>query len=734
MRRRPMCFLCILLMCGICAADWFGLSLFRERPLTAGQEQEILGKSVAVQGILQEKVEKETSFSIYLKDTFLTFQSTSIPIENIKIYMDEKVALSRGTRVKIEGVLHCIEKPRNPGEFDNPIYYETQGIYYTMAKGKLLGFSENPKIYEAGMERLKNRLSLCFQEIAGKHAGIFQAMLLGDKNDLDAQVKNQYQMAGIIHILAISGLHLSILGTGLYKVLKRLGAGNGLAGVVALCVIIQYGVLTGSSVATMRSVVMFLIGIGAKISGRSYDLLSSLAAAAILILLERPACLYYSGFLLSFGAVLGLGWVLPVFQETMGENPIVRPFLGAFSVHVVMIPLLLYFFSEVSILGIFLNLLVIPTVAGVLVCGLLGAAAGIFSLGLGKLLILPGRCLLEIYQGLGALCCRLPFCTWVGGKPEIWQIVIYYLAVFLLVEVLRRTNKQKKKWKIWRRGMLVTIYLFVLILLSWKDRSGLRITFLDVGQGDGIVWETEGGGCYLVDGGSTSQSMVGMYKVLPYVKSRGISRIQAAFITHTDEDHCNGIMEILEAQTAHTTSVRIERLILPDWEEKPQIYIRLLELAQAADVPVSYVGRGDVMAARELKLSILNPGTEVNLEDINGGSIVIQADYGKFRGMFTGDIGEKQEREILTAVSKCTVLKVAHHGSKNSSCEEFLERVDPAVSVVSVAERNLYHHPHPDAVARLNRWSGDVLMTKDGGAVLLWTDGRKMKIESFTEK
>ncbi len=145
MRRRPMCFLCILLMCGICAADWFGLSLFRERPLTAGQEQEILGKSVAVQGILQEKVEKETSFSIYLKDTFLTFQSTSIPIENIKIYMDEKVALSRGTRVKIEGVLHCIEKPRNPENLTIPFIMRPRGFTIQWQKESSWDFPRIPR-------------------------------------------------------------------------------------------------------------------------------------------------------------------------------------------------------------------------------------------------------------------------------------------------------------------------------------------------------------------------------------------------------------------------------------------------------------------------------------------------------------------------------------------------------------------------------------------------------------
>ena len=149
--------------------------------------------------------------------------------------------------------------------------------------------------------------------------------------------------------------------------------------------------------ATMRAVVMFLVGIGAKILGRCYDLLTSLSVAGILILIERPACLYYSGFLLSFGAVLGLGWILPVLERLPVKQKFLQPFWGAVSVHLVMAPLLLYFFSEVSLMGILLNLLVIPTVAVVLASGLAGVAAGFLWIGWGRILILPGRILLWIY-------------------------------------------------------------------------------------------------------------------------------------------------------------------------------------------------------------------------------------------------------------------------------------------------------------------------------------------------
>ena len=734
MRTRPICVLCLFLMLGIWAADLLGLSVFRERPLSAGLEKEVLGEQVVVQGILKERTEREENFSICLTHTFLIFHSKKIPINNLKIYMEELVALPLGTQAEIRGILKEIEGPSNPGEFDSKLYCETQGIYYQMSQGELLRYSRGYSRYQEAVSQVKERLIQCFQEIAGKHAGVFQAMILGDKSNLDESIKSQYQLAGIIHILAISGLHLSVLGSGLYRLMKRLGAGNGLAGVVSLMLILQYGVLTGESVATMRAVTMFLMGIGAKMLGRCYDLLTAMSMAAILILLECPACLYYSGFLLSFGAVLGLGWILPVLEAAFSGIRLLKPFLGAASVNLVMVPLLLYFFSEVSLLGLLLNLLVIPTVAAVLASGVGGALAGLIFLPLGKLLILPGRVLLELYDILGTLCCRLPFCSWVGGKPQLWQMTVYYGILILAVEGLRRVSREQVRRPALVRGLWVCTCLLSLNFLGWKDREGLRITCLDVGQGDAIVWEKEGGECYLMDGGSTSQSQCGIYQILPYVKSRGISRITAAFITHTDEDYYNGIAQILEAQIAHTTSVRIQKLILPAWKSRPKAYRDLEALAKKVGISVEYLKKGDVMVSGELRLRFLQPEQENDLEDINGGSLVAEMEYGNFRGMFTGDTGEEQELEILEELHPCTYLKVAHHGSKNSSCEEFLKRVKPKLSVVSVARNNLYHHPHPDTMERLRKWSSQIYMTKDKGAVMLWTDGDTVRAKGFQHK
>lgn len=225
-----------------------------------------------------------------------------------------------GMIIQVRGELERVSAPRNPGEFDSQQYYACQGIYYFLKNGIIQKKSRSYSRYGQFLTDLRERITGILEEAAGEDAGIYQAMLLGEKSSLDEEVKLRYQMAGMVHILAISGLHISVLGMGLFSLLKKLSLGNGLAGFLSLSVILQYGMLTGSSVSAMRAVCMFVLAIGARILGRSYDLLTALAASAILLLLDTPAYLYSSSFLLSFGAVAGLGIVAPALNRLVESD------------------------------------------------------------------------------------------------------------------------------------------------------------------------------------------------------------------------------------------------------------------------------------------------------------------------------------------------------------------------------------------------------------------------------
>ena len=727
-----MCLVCLAVMLLMCLVDLAGFPLIRGNllPETVQAWIEKHPKAV-ICGEVQSCQDTEISFSVYLKQVYLINQSEKFPIENVRMFLKTKEELPAGTIVWAAGTLERVEGPRNPGEFDSRQYYACQHIYYFLKNAEIEKKSRTYSGYQQRLLDLKDKLCGILEKAAGEDAPVFEAMLLGEKTDLDSELKLRYQMGGMIHILAISGLHISILGMGLFQLLKRIGFGNTGAGIIALGIMLQYGMLTGGSVSAMRAVCMFLLSVGAKIIGRSYDLLTALALSAILLLLDSPAYLYSSSFLLSFGAVAGLGAVSSFLLEITGaKNKWFKSFLSSLSVQIATLPVMLVFFGEVSLAGIFLNLFVLPTVSGVLISGLCACILGLFSIKAAVIAAVPGRALLFLYEQSCILAGKLPFCTWVGGLPEIWQSLFYYGCLVLGIAGAVWMRRRQAGLGKFAAIFLLTALSAGILTLSWKDRSGLRITCLDVGQGDGIVLEMPGGGAFLMDCGSSSQKNVGQYQLLPYLKSRGITCLEGIMISHTDTDHVSGIQELLDLMAKDLSSVKVKKLFLPKWRED---FGTLPELAKRAGVEVIFAGAGDSLSFGETEMRFLAPLENALGEDVNEDGLVMELRYGAFRGLFTGDIGEETEKELLAegVLPDVDFLKVAHHGSRYSTCKEFLEAVEPELAVLSCSDSNTYGHPSPETVKRLEESGARIAYTMKSGTVTVYTDGEMLRAEGF---
>ena len=562
--------------------------------------------------------------------------------------------------------------------------------------------------------------------------------------------------------MAISGLHISILGMGLFSLLKRIGLGNAGAGLVSLCVMLQYGMLTGGSVSAMRAVCMFVLNVGARVLGRTYDLMTALALSAIFLLLDSPAYLYSSSFLLSFGAVVGLGAVSPhLIRITGAKGKAGKALISSLSVQAATLPVMLVFFGEVSVIGILLNLFVLPTVGGVLISGLCCSVLGLFSVNAGRVAAVPGRILLWLYEKVCMFAGKLPFCTWIGGLPEIWQSISYYLllASGIILAYVMASGIQKKEEnqlavgkkvsensdkirgvfrKAAKRAYPAGIFLLAaaagIFVLSRKPGKELRITCLDIGQGDGIVLEIPDGGVFLMDCGSSNKKNTAQYQLLPYLKSRGISHINGIMISHTDKDHISGIMELLEFMEQGLTSVRSDALILPDWEEPPEVYNTLIHLAQSAGMKVLQVESGNSFRMGEAGFHVLAPAKDALGEDVNEEGMVVELNYRSFRGLFTGDAGEPTEKTILSRLKDVDFLKVGHHGSRYSSCQEFLDQVKAEIAVISCSDSNTYGHPSPETTLRLKKSGAKTEFTMKNGAITVCTDGKKLRVERFVNE
>lgn len=757
MIRRPMCLMCLLLVGMLFLADRMGFPLIQGNPVPEPVREYIREHpQVTVIGEVQRCADTEFSKSVYLKKSFLIYQpdsvkeshkkqSVKIPLENIKAFLKEDTEVPAGAVLMLSGKLEEVPAPGNPGEFDSRQYYACQHIYYNLKNAVVKKQSETYSLYRQWLVSLREKAVQVLNRAAGADGALFSSVVLGDKRELQTEIKMRYQMAGIIHFLAISGLHISILGMGVYHILMKLGAGIRISGFLGMAIMVQYGVLIGSSVSAIRALVMFLLMVIGRIIGRIYDMPTALSIAAVLILLESPAYLYSSSFLLSFGAVIGIGIVVPVAQEYFApKTRIGKSFLGSVFVQVTTLPVLLWSYGEVSVLGCVLNLIVLPTAGGVLLSGVSALLCGVVWAEAAIAAALPGRVILHIYEWLCILAGQLPFCTWIGGSPQAWQTVVYYVGLGLIVGGMKfRAKKRKereqasgyKKRQVWTANILVSgAILLLAVMLGVRPVKELSVTCLDVGQGDCIAVETPQGNHFLIDCGSSNKSDVGQYQLLPYLKNQGISFVDGIFVSHTDQDHISGIMELLEYTGRHLTTIRVGTLWLPDWEKPPKEWEQLKALAEKAGVTVERVRQGDRLTAGRTTLSVLAPEKGAGGADVNEEGMVLQLEYGDFQAIFTGDIGAETEERLLEQLVDVEFLKVGHHGSRYSSCESFLEKIRPEVSVISCSSKNTYGHPAQETIERLKAVGSRVEFTMKSGAVRVKTDGTTYSVCRYAEK
>lgn len=721
---------------------------------------EALEGSMAVLTGQVEKKEYRISYGkeiliIYLKEVQilnpqllnLNLTSDLLEIKGVLCYMQDAKEPRLGSRIKVQGKFKEFAKATNYGEFDARSYYEILGMQIRLQNGVIMEESaEYDKFSEKLWEFKRYFVSLsevCF----GEDAHIMKAMLLGEKNGLDEDTKQLYQLNGVIHILSISGLHISIIGMGLYKLLNKLRSPKIASVIISICFMYCYGVMCGMSVSALRAIVMFNFNISAGIFGRTYDMLTAMAIAGISIIAGQPLYLYHSGFLFSFGAIIAIGLFYPEVEENLlGDTKLEKIISTSLSISIVTLPVYLCFYYEYPLYSVFLNLIIIPGTTVIVTDGLICLVAAAFYLPLGKYLALPVHLMFRFYE----LCCNaalhLPGSRSILGKPEHWQVVIFILIISAMLLV----GKKLTKLQFWQ-WILVAI-----LCITIRFQNGLTITALDVGQGDGIFISDANSGCYFIDGGSSSKKDVGTYQILPFLKAKGTDRLNAIFVTHMDSDHYNGIQALIDDMAQG--GIKIENLIMPELGEKSrsEAYHELVDAAQETGINVVYINKGEALQHGKLRLTCLHPEEGEESEDTNAMSTVLYLEYEAFSALFTGDLegnGEKSVTEYISGnkekraegylteygakynnikdINNITLLKVAHHGSRNSTAKEFLELVSPRIALISAGRDNSYGHPHAETLERLENAGSRIYRTDEGGAVTVtYRDGR-VRVECF---
>lgn len=733
MRKRPLACICLLII--------FLLYLVVILLPPGQRERESWGEKVSVTGRVYKKelrMQAEESVQVlYLKE----LSGDSPPGRAVICYLKSgQIEPELGCQVTVEGIYKAFESASNPGQFDSYSYYLISGISYRLNQAIILEKTKNYSKVKEGLYRFRAALSDKLSEnLPGEESALMKTILLGEKWELDQEVKKAYQRNGIAHILAISGLHVSMLGMGFYYLLRKCGMPMKLSAVAASFFLILYGIMTGFSVSALRAILMFSLHMLAVAVGRTYDMLTALSLTAAVLLISQPLYAIYGGFVFSFGCVLGLGVLTPVLTEGKGGlfsekkhflTRGIKCILSTLSMGVITLPVYLWYYYQFPVWSVFLNLLVIPLMSYLMAAGILLLAVSVIC----PLAAFPLTSLIKGIFRIFELACAvsesLPAHLVNFGRPRVWQM-IFYLGVLLLIIL------GKKKLKLSVRWLLALIAVVVLIVRPGKE---MKLTFLDVGQGDGIYLETADGGRFLIDGGSSSVSSVGSYRLIPFLQFQGTRRLDAVFVTHPDADHCNGIKEILEF--GPDNGICVEYLILPDIDEETKCdeYKSLVQAAEQNCVPVTYISRGQKLQRGDLTITCLHPQKGYETDDANEYSIVLELVYGDFSALLTGDLegeGEQsfleyqRKRESSSQKENLTVLKVAHHGSKYSTPKELLEMTDPDIAVISAGEDNRYGHPHEELLLRLKEQGCHIYQTMESGAITLRVKNGKVKVEEF---
>lgn len=656
-------------------------------------------------------------------------------VRGLYVYLDSADGIKIGMRVCVKGTIRCLEPDRNPGSFNFRSYCLAKEICGSV-KGKNVEIQDSRYLYiRETLRRIGLILEERINEIASpEDVGILKAILLGEKGDLDSDVYELYRKNGISHVLAISGLHVSVIGMGFWNGLRKLGVGYWSAGAAAFLLLFCFGSVAGFGPSVVRAVCMMGISFLAGGFGRTYDLPSAMCVPALFLLFLNPYVLTQASFQLSFLAVLGIFFPGEYLAKQWKLKGFLKNLWTSLSIQLVTTPVILWHSFEFPVFGILLNLVVVPLMTYVLVSGIFGVLGSFLWMPLGIGCLGGAHVILAGYRGLCELVGRIGGAYQILGRPSYEAMAAYFICLLIGV------------WAASKKKAGVFFWILGALWLLPVGEAGLSVTFLDVGQGDGIVLQA-GNRTMLVDCGSSQKAQVGEDVLIPFFKSRGIDCVDAAVVTHGDQDHINGVHELLLDETS---GISIGCLVIPGTGAEDEACIELKELAEARRIPVFFVwGESDeskeeaestgvwkVFEEEGMDVRCLYPQKEVASADRNDGSLVLEIQYGQFRLLLTGDVemgGEERmmERALLTPV---TVLKAAHHGSASSTSQEFLERTAPSKVIFSYGAGNRYGHPADEVVKRCEEVGAEIWETAKSGAVMIWTDGERLQMKGWLDR
>ena len=643
--------------------------------------------------------------------------------------VDKKADIELGDMLFVKGSYIEPDVDRNERGFNYKEYLKSIGIYGTIEVDKY-NVIEKEKIDKFLMytNALKQRLKSNIEQVIKKeeNKNLLIAMILGDTENLTENLKEDFLNSNLYHILSVSGGQVANIIIGITIITKAFKIHKKIKDTVLIIILMVFMFLTGLSPSIIRACIMCIISLISGLILRRYDIANSLGISLLIILLNNPFSINSLSVLLSYFGFLGI-IVLGSFTiekvNKVVKNNIIRYILNiiisSVAAQIFIFPIILYIFGTISLTFIFSNLLIIPLSTIITIIGFFIMICPLQIFAIVEPMIEIEIRVVSFFANIGI---SKIYCV----IPNIQEIIIYYVMNIYLYYMIRREYMYKIKhfFRKYKKIMLICMVISSIVITIYKNTpKDFCINFIDVGQGDSTLITTQYNKKILIDGGGSefgSTFDVGEKTLLPYLLKKKIHKLDYVIISHFDSDHSLGCAKIIENLT-------VSNLILNKQLEENDIYKHIVSIAKQKKVNLIYVKAGDVITLNGVKIKILHPQEKLIAENsINNNSIVFKLEYKSFSILFTGDIENIAEEVILSKNInlKADILKVAHHGSKTSSSQRFIEAVSPKIALIGVGKNNMFGHPNREVIERLQSYGTKIYRTDECGEISITVNNR----------
>ncbi len=705
---------------------------------------------VTLTGVVADEPDVRGSFVFYKLDAdALVFQDSEEPVSvegATRVRGPRYPVYGYGDRLQVHGNL---ETPPVLEDFNYRDYLAHKGLHSQISYARIERLSSGEgSVWKRAMLDFKGDAQATIGHILPEpEASLLTGILLGNEGGIPPDVKDEFKTTGTSHVIAISGFNITIVIVLLMATVGWIVPDRRLAAAIAIIGVVAYTLFVGADAAVVRAAIMGIIVVFGVIVGRKGVAYNSLAAAIIVMTALNPYVLWDAGFQLSVAATLGLvvygerferaaqgvlerrlsteraTWVIKWMSEML---------LLTLAAQILVTPLIVKHFGQLSLISLLSNALVLPIQPLVMFTGGAATLAGLAYEPLGQILgwgaYLPLTWTIRVVQWTA----DFPYASIFLTLSDAGLVVLYGVIVALTVIAFLSPDKRRALWqsaqtrfpqKAAMGGMaLATVVAWFMVLQLPDDK--LKVTFLDVGQGDSILIETPGGVQILVDGGPEGSALLSILgRQLPFWDRT----LDLVVLTHPDEDHLTGLVAALERYGVRAVIVReqyLENDLVDAWE---------MSLATEGATLIGGEAGTRIELSDGVTLEILHPGPGPVADgtgSANNDSIVMRLVYGDVAFLLTGDIEATVEKELVRsgAYLRSSVLKLPHHGSNTSSSRAFLDAVRPQVAVISVGSDNDFGHPSREVLERLGK---DTLVyrTDQNGSVTVTSDGRRLWIE-----